>query len=196
MPTETISTTTPPRRHPVLAAVFKNAESRHFKDEELDLILREYPDKAMEIAAAKEIREKDVAIVNRVVKEIFSQYDYEKLHDFSSPKCTRDVRYVVAYSCMAMISGEPQWIEDKLLIWLKTILQAFDFPERTRPMSGVLFADQELEKALEKQPKKVKSIYHTYYRLRQEMAKELQPEHYELIEPYLTLSLDVLCEEY
>lgn len=184
------------RNHPKLSVLFKQAESRHFKDEEFDTILAEVGEVADRVEACKEIRQKDVAIISKVVKEVFSQYDYEKFHDFASAKCPRDVRYVVTYACAAMLAGDMQWLEDKLLIWLKTILQAFEFPARKPGAGKTLFADEKLEKALESLPQKTMSIYHCYYRLRQEMEKELTESSFRLIEPYLTRALVVLTEEY
>jgi hypothetical protein len=198
-----MSTTTNPsvkvqslRKHPRLAPIFTDAESRHFKDEELAAIVAELPELEPLAETCKVIRSKDVAIINKVVKEVFSQYDYEKHHDFASAKCPRDVRYVVTYACAAMLARDPQWLEDKLLIWLKTILQAFEFPARKPGAGGALFSDKALEDKLAKLPKKTQSIYHCYYRLRQEMEKELGPEHFSRIEPYLTSALNVLTEEY
>ncbi|MFQ3671172.1 MAG: hypothetical protein SNJ84_06915 [Verrucomicrobiia bacterium] len=191
-----VDTDTNPRKHPKLSVLFKQAESRHFKDEEFDTILDEFPDLAPRVDACKEIRQKDVAIISKVVKEVFSQYDYNQFHDHASAKCPRDVRYVVTYACAAMLANDPQWFEDKLLIWLKTILQAFEFPPRKPGAGKTLFADEQLEKALAPLPQKTMSIYHCYYRLRQEMQRELSESSYRLIEPFLTQSLEVLTEDY
>lgn len=184
------------RTHPRLASIFTDAESRHFKDEELADIVAELPELEPLADTCKTIRSKDVAIINKVVKEVFSQYDYVQNHDFASAKCPRDVRYVVTYACAAMLARDLQWLEDKLLIWLKTILQAFEFPARKAGSGGALFSDKVLEDALTKLPQKTQSIFHCYYRLRQEMEKELGPEHFPHIEPYLTSALNVLTEEY
>ncbi|MDZ4788014.1 MAG: hypothetical protein SH807_03660 [Blastochloris sp.] len=184
------------RLHPRLSVFFKDAESRHFKDEELDTITAERPDLKNLAETCRLIRNKDVALINKVVKEVFSQYEYDQHHDFASAKCPRDVRYVVTYSCAAMLAEDPQWLDDKLLIWLKTILQAFEFPLRKPGSGGALFSDKILEDKLKLLPQKTQSIYHCYYRLRQEMEKELDPEHYKNIQPFLTASLNVLTEEY
>jgi hypothetical protein len=194
-PTDT-STKPTPRLHPGTAPLFKDAESRHFTDEELDFILKEYPEKAPQLAVAREVRSIDVAVINRVVKEIYAQYPYEEHHEFATSKCPRDVRYVVAYAVQSMIEGDGRWFEDKLLIWLKTILQAFDFPERTKTTGSTLFSDQVLEEKLAKLPKKSRSIFHMYYRLEQEMAKALAPGQAELLSPYLSIATNVLSEDY
>lgn len=184
------------RLHPRLSGLFKAAESRHFKDEELETILAERPDLQPLAETSQMVRSKDVAIINKVVKEVFSQYEYDKHHDFASAKCLRDVRYVITYACAAMMAEDLKWYDDKLLTWLKTILQAFEFPARKQGTGIVLFSDKILEDKLKTLPAKSQSLYHCYYRLRQEMEKELGEEHFTRVEPYLTSSLNVLTEEY
>lgn len=85
------------RTHPKLASIFKDAESRHLTNDELATIQSIDPDLGPIIDAAKKVREVEKQVVGRVVKEVFSQYDYEAHHDYATSKCPRDVRYVVAY---------------------------------------------------------------------------------------------------
>lgn len=179
-----------------LRQLCKPAEARHLTDEEMALIQDEVPETAPLITVARKIREMDVQIIKRVIEEVFSQYPYDKHHEFANPKCTRDVRYVVAYCCHAMICKDPVWLEDKLLIWLKTILQAFDFPDRQKSAANALFADKTMEKQIAGLPIKTKSIFQCYYRLRQEFQKALPPEDFEKIGPYLQQAVDVLSEKY
>lgn len=184
------------RKNPVLRELFKGAEARHFNEEELASIQREHPELELELETARAVRECDVAIIGRVVKEVYSQYPYDQHHDHANPKCIRDVRYVIAYACHAMIARDPKWLEDKLLIWLKTILQAFDFPDRVKSSAGVLFADKAMEETLRNLPAKTKSIFHCYYRLKQEMGKALPPQQFKLIAPYLDQAIRILPEKY
>jgi hypothetical protein len=190
-----MSTKESARLHPKLNEIFKAAESRFFTDEELAVILQFFPHLAPHTEVALELRAKDMAIVTRVVKEIFSQYPYEKFHEFSTTKCVRDVRYVLAYCTQAMLAEDSRWFEDKLLIWLKTILHSFDFPDPIKLSSVTLFSDPVLETKLKELPKKIKSIFHTYYRLKQEVGKELKAEQFKLIAPYLDLVINVLSEK-
>ena len=134
--------------------------------------------------------------VKRVVTEIFSQYNYEQLHEQAMAKCPRDVGYVLAYAVAAMLTRDPAWFDNKVLIWLKTILQAFDFPERTRSAAGALFADEVLEEHLARLPKKSRSVFHTYYRLKQEVEGELELDQAECLAPYLQQTIDTLTEAY
>jgi hypothetical protein len=183
-------------RDPRVAELFKQSEGRHFTDDELTIFEREFPERAPHAAAAREVRTKDLAAIQRVVKEIFSQYNYEKNHEFAMAKCPRDIRYVVAYGVHAMLADDHQWYDDKVLIWLKTILQSFDFPERNRTAMGALFADKALEARLKELPQKTKSTYHTYYRIKAEMKKELSPAAFELMAPFFQQAIDTLTEAY
>lgn len=94
-----------------------------------------------------------------------------------------------------MVARDPKWYHDKLLLWLKTILQAFEFPERKSVSSGTIFSDDVLESKLEQLTTKNKSIYHCYYRLDQEFEKELGPELAPHFCPYIQQALNILTEE-
>lgn len=187
---------TPIRKHPQLSELFKQVEGRHLSDEEFTVLLTEVPDLEPEVEAARAIRAEAKGVVKKVVAEVFAQYPYEKVHENAAAKCPRDVNYVVAYASQAMLCRDPEWLDSKLLIWLKTILQSFEFPERVKSAGNALFADQELEDALAALPSKARSIYHTYYQIKKEMGKALEAEHFKLVEPYLQLCLDTLTEPY
>ncbi len=184
------------RKHPDLAALFKDAEARHLSDDELETVLGVFPELAPEAQACREVREVEKKVVKRVVREIFSQYDYTEHHEHAMAKCPRDVRYVVAYATASMLFRDHSYFDDKVLIWLKTILQSFDFPKRKVSSSGALFADEKLEDALAQQPQKRQSVFHTYYRLREEMGKSISAESFQKLEPFLTQALTTLTEEY
>ncbi|PTY04080.1 hypothetical protein DB346_04625 [Verrucomicrobia bacterium LW23] len=184
-----------PRVHPALAKLFSKAEARHFTDEELHEIVKVYPDRAPQAATVRSVRHKDLAIINALVKEIFSEYGYEHAHELAYSKCTRDIRYVVIYATHAMLAHDPKWLDDRLLLWLRGILQSFSFPDRKKQDAGkALFADPVLETRLRELPRQCRSIFHTYYRLQQEMQKKLDPPHYFHIAPYLSQATFVLSE--
>ncbi|MDZ4814817.1 MAG: hypothetical protein SGI71_00955 [Verrucomicrobiota bacterium] len=185
-----------PRKHPALKEMILEAANRHLTDENLALIQQHYPDLAPRLEAAKEIRESDMAVIKSVVTEVFAQYPYEKFHDLANPKCLRDVRYVVSYATVSMVCNDPAWLDDKLLIWLKTILQAFDFPDRDKKAASFSLPDPELDKILTTLPVKTKSIYHCYYRLRREMESHVTPQTFALINPFLDQALTCLTEKY
>lgn len=185
-----------PRRHPELVEVFKRSEGKYLSDEELDLLLKLYPDRQAEVDTARAVRSLATPVVKRVVSEIFAQYAYEQNHELAMAKCPRDVGYVLAYAVTAMLLRDPAWFDNKVLIWLKSILQSFDFPERQRGAGAALFADEELERRLADLPKKSRSVFHTYYRLKQEVERELELEQSDCLAPYLQQTIDTLTEAY
>lgn len=191
-----MSSTESLRCHPELAALFKAAESRHLTDQELDEYYRVCPQELDRVSAAREIAASEQSLVQKVVNEIFLVYPYEQHHQMASPKCIRDVRYVVAYASMAMLMKDPQWFDDKLLLWMKTILQAFEFPERGQ-QKKVLFgggASQE-DGAEQKLKAKQRSIHETYTKLKQYYRNSLNPASFELFEPYLQQAIDILSSD-
>ncbi|MEZ0295987.1 MAG: hypothetical protein ACAI35_05975 [Candidatus Methylacidiphilales bacterium] len=184
-----------PRVHPALATLFRKAEARHFTDEELNDIVKMYPDRAGHVATVRSVRHKDLSIVNALVKEIFAEYGYEHAHELAYSKCTRDIRYVLIYATHSMLAQDPKWFDDRLLLWLRSILQSFTFPGRIKQDAGkAIFADPVLETRLKELPPQCRSIFHTYYRLQQEMQKKLDPPHYYLIAPYLSQATKTLSE--
>lgn len=185
-----------PRRHPQLSEIFDRCEGKYLSDEELDLLLQHFPDLALEVSTARAVRTFANSLVKRVVTEIFAQYPYEQMHEMAMAKCPRDVGYVLGYGVAAMLCRDPAWYDNKVLIWLKSILQSFDFPERLRTAGGALFADSELEERLSKLPKKSRSIFHMYYRLKQEVERELDYDQAECLAPYLQQAIDTLTEAY
>jgi|AFSR01.1.fsa_nt_gi hypothetical protein len=189
----------PPHRHPELANMFRQAEGKYFTDAEFAKLESLYPNLKTHIEAAKDVRAKETGIVGRSVKEIYTMYPYEQYHEHATAKCVRDARYVLSYATLAMLADDPQWFENKLLIWMKTILQAFDFPD-TGQTEAMREAFSRIDPALAAKLKsfkgKVRSIYHMYYLVKRECQQELQPTSFRLMSPYLDLAMNVLSEDY
>ncbi len=189
----------PPHRHPELANMFRQAEGKYFTDAEFAKLESLYPNLKAHIEAAKDVRAKETGIVGRSVKEIYTMYPYEQHHEHATAKCVRDARYVLSYATLSMLIDDPRWFEDKLLIWMKTILQAFEFPE-TGQTEAMREAFSRIDPALAAKLKpfkgKVKSIYHMYYVIKRECQQELQPTSFRLMAPYLDLAMNVLSEDY
>jgi len=181
------------RHHPLLAAIFKAAESRYLTLQELDEYCRVVPEYRHRATVAKEVAAIEVKTVTLVLQEVFSIYPYENHHQFALAKCTRDVRYVSAYAVLAMLMNDPQWYKDKLLYWLQTILHAFEFPDRAM-RKKVLFSAQG-NSVLERMSAKQRSIYETYTKLRDKYRESLTPTSFALLEPYLQLTIDILSAE-
>lgn len=195
MTTSTTSTTsTSLRKHPQLQSFFKEAESRFLRDEELEFYLTEYPEGENLAEASREIKNVSTQIAKKVVAGIYSVYPYEKHHEFAVAKCTRDVRYVIAYGTLAMLMNDLTWYRNKLLLWMKTIVQSFGHPdleEGKRPYHDI---PEVVEHLKELKPHQ-RSIYETYYAVREEMKANLTPDSYEAFAPYISEALQVLAHD-
>ncbi len=180
------------RNHPHLKSIFKAAEARHLTDQELAEYCRIVPEYRDRAEAAREIREIEEVTIRDVVDEIFAIYPFEQYHEMAAIKAPRDMRYVSAYATLAMLMGDPKWFDDKLLIWLRTILQAFEFPDRKPTVRRALFARQNADNRLEKLLPKQRAIYETYTKIKQRYKERLSLKSYTLIESYLSQAIDTL----
>ncbi len=183
------------RTNPELAELFKRTESRHFTDDEFELYLAVAGQHAERVEAAREVKAHDAQIVRNLITDLYAIYPYAKFHQLPMPKCIRDVRYVTAYATLSMLMGDPQWFADKLLIWFKTILQSFEFPDIPAGTSRRLNPEPEVRAALANLKPHQRSIYECYYRLKSDLKKALSPAAFSEMEAYLQLPIDILSHD-
>lgn len=177
------------RKEPRMAAIFKAAESRFLTEQELDEYHKVFPQYADRVSAARDVAAYEHKVVQSVVDEIFLLYPYAQQHQLANAKCTRDVRYVVAYATLSMLMNDADWFRDKLLFWMKTILQAFEFPECATQKKKVLFVETQQPKLKPHQ----QSIFDTYYKLKRAYQRVLIPSSQKLMEPYFQIAIDILA---
>ena len=183
------------RKHPTLAALFKDAEARHFTDAEYDLYLSFHPEGRARVDAAREMKAVDAQIVKKVITRIYEIYPFEQKHQLAVAKCIRDVRYVTAYATGCMLMGDPDWFRDKLLLWMKTIIQSFGYPDIPSGTSTRYFSDPEiLSHVLTLRPHQ-RSIYETYRGILEEVRSNHSPQAFSEMEPFLQLALDILAHD-
>jgi len=192
------------RDNPEISLLFRVAERRHLTEKEYEQYLKLVPDFADRVAAAREILGVEAAVVFDTVKQVFFLYPFSKYHELPKDKCVSDVSYVSVYATHSMLLDDPEWFRDKLLIWLKTILQAFSFPAReerkVEGASAVLrdpssLPHPEVTAVADTLPKNQRSIYETYSRLILNYQEVLSPQSFALIQPHLQLAVDVLASE-
>lgn len=183
------------RHHPQVKDLFKDAESRFFKDEELEVYLMEFPDAEPLGLASEEIKKIVNQVVKKVISRIYEIYPYEEKHQLAMAKCVRDVRYVVAYATLSMLMRDPDWFRDKLLLWMKTIIQSFGYPDIEPGTTERYFKDPEILEHLSTLKPHQKSIYETYTAIQREMQENLSPESYREIKPYLELATEILAHD-
>lgn len=120
------------------------------------------------LAALEEIHAREDAIVGQSVDEVLRAYpDLEKRVKNARHCCVRDESLVLRHAAMAMLRGDPKYLEDGLLTWMATVLR------------GVGFSPQ--------------FIADTYQGLIRSAARELSPPVMEQIRPYLELCVSALA---
>ena len=183
------------RLHPELKDLFKDAESRFLKEEELEVYLLEIEDAEALATASQDVKKIINQVVKKVITRIYEIYPYEQKHDLAMAKCVRDVRYVIAYATLSMLMRDPDWFRDKLLIWMKTIIQSFGYPDIEPNTSERYFSDPEILSHIEGLKPHQKSIYETYMGILKEMESNLSEESFQEIKPYLELAVEILAHD-
>ncbi|WP_394752535.1 hypothetical protein [Crenothrix sp.] len=184
-----------------IRSLFLTAESRHLTAEEFNQYSMLAPQFKSREVAAREIMDVQLAVVSKTVKQIFSMYPYPKHHENALEKALRDIGYVSVYATHSMLQDDPDWFRDKLLIWLKTILQSFSYPAREETDPTTAAARQPLphpeitEHADTIPPKGRRSIYETYSRLIVNYQEVLSPQTFNMIRPHLQLAVDILSSD-
>lgn len=178
-----------------LRAVFRDAEARHLTAEELRLYERLLPDWSERADAARAAYANEIQVVEDTIESIFEVYPYSEHHALHAEKCPRDVTNVSTYAIQAMLMNDNAWYRDKLLLWLKTILQAFRFPARSQPKATVLFGNDAETEIINSLPQGRQSLYETYLLLDRNYEQVLSEAHYELLHPHFETAKSILGGE-
>jgi hypothetical protein len=195
------------RDNPEIAELFRVAESRHLTEEEQKKYLMLLPENQELMNAAREVMMIETTVVTLTVKQVFFLYPFPKYHELAKDKAIRDVGLVSSYAVQSMLMADPEWFRDKLLIWLKTILQAFCYPAReerqldtsTSFLKNRILGDPkrlphpEITEHADTLPQKQQAIYETYARLIVNYKDGLTPKAFALVQPHLQLALDILA---
>jgi hypothetical protein len=179
------------RKHPELVSIFTTAEGRFLTDEELAEYVRVLPAARLRADIARQMRAREQDVVEQVVDHIFRDYPFEKFHPLARVKAIRDIRTVAAYTTLAMLMDDPRWLRDKLLLWLRTILQAFRFPDKETQTRKVAFGAQEDPVAKQLKPEQ-RAIFATYSKLKARFLDELDEPGAAIVGPYFQQVTDTL----
>lgn len=193
------------RHHPGLAAVFKAAESRYLSEKELARYCEILPDYLNRAEVSREMSKIDALMVSRTVEEVFVYYPFSEFHEHADKKCIRDVSYVSAYIVLAMLMDDIKWLDDKFLLWMRTMVQAFNFPAQIevkdqgpvyeyRSGAATTTARSIFETA-KNMPRVTSSIYATYSILALNFRSELHPDYWQLVQPYFQQAINTLSAE-
>ncbi len=188
------------RRNSAIQDLFKRCEGRHLNSEEYSSYLRQVSNGVAYVDAAREVEQHEQRVVEKTVREIFAIYAFEEHHEAAAAKAPRDITTVSVYATAAMLIRDHDWFRDKLLLWLRTILQSFMFPKREVEKSTAIFGsrrsiDTPAAGAIGNVPQKRQAILETYIVLKRNYQQALSQDSFALFEPYLQQAIDTLAAE-
>jgi len=184
------------RHHTLLKELFRRSEGRHWSDEELSTYSRSVPEFGQRAEAARAVARQEATVVEKTVTEIFSVYAFMKHHPMAEVKAPRDITQVSVYITSAMLMNDSEWLRDRLLLWLKTILQAFAFPKRESSGQRTLFGKSaQSNNPAENMAQRRQAVFETYIVLKRNYQQALDPAHFSLLEPYLQQVVDTLSAD-
>ena len=156
--------------HPILAEYRREKPGSYLSDSEISKILSDQPEMDVRLRAAKKAEMEQQSILDYVIPTVLAKYDFRGRFEYGESKCYRDVAAVYRYCVFAMLCGDLDVLKNKLLYWMRTVIQALDFP------SGK------------------ESIKFTYTLLRNRVRQQLPPEFVAVLDPYFQAVEEVLPE--
>ncbi len=106
--------------------IFSEAEGRYLEDQEFQELQNYASSLPERVRASQAVEKAEEAIVSAAVDKMMQGFpELQKKHDSLEGKATRDVSLVLRYCTLAMVRDDMDFLEKKLLYWLRTILQSF-----------------------------------------------------------------------
>lgn len=134
-------------------------EGRYLTDEEVQRIHAYFEGFRSRVDAMRAIEAKEAAIVRDTIDEVWEKHpDFHTRHHAAREKAVRDVTLTLRYCAQAMVREDEEFLAEKLLFWLRTILRSFNMGQ---------------------------VIDTTYRTLARKAEAHLEPQHLELLGPYL-----------
>jgi hypothetical protein len=104
--------------------IFKAADCRYLNKQEQQVLRDQVALLDGRLKAMDELASKEASIVDRTMKEVLRAYpDFKEKYSHGAESGTRDLTFVLRYAAHAMLRNDPQYFDDALLSWLKTILR-------------------------------------------------------------------------
>lgn len=152
-----------------IRGMLSDAEGRYLEPTEQSMLkeFAESLDTRLEVMRA--IQAKEGSMIEAAVEEVLEHHaDAVEHHEDFEDKMRRDMTLVLRYCTMAMVREDESFLEEKLLHWFRTIIEAYEMTEYADTAYGTL-----LEAA----------------------ADELDEDHYQVVRPYLETSHEILSGE-
>lgn len=111
-----------------LQSIFSDAEGRYLQNEEIRALAAYTSTLKERVETMQLLEKKEAAIVKETLDIVFEKHpDLTSRYFRTRENCTRDVTLVLRFCAMAMVRDDVDYLKEKLLYWLRTILQAFEF---------------------------------------------------------------------
>lgn len=148
--------------------MFSQAEGRYLEPTEQAALIDYATSLEARLAAMRAIQEHEGAIVDACVSAMLEEQPemYER-HMNVREKATRDMTLVLRCCAMAMVRDSEDYLEQRMLPWFRTIINAFDM---------------------------LSAVERSYRELLGQAEAHLDADHFNLIAPYLKLTHDKLSQ--
>lgn len=122
--------------------IINASDSRYLNKDEMKDILAYTTSLPARFKAAGQVEQHEVAAVRSCIDEMRKRYpNLEKFHAKGWDRSYRDVQLVVRYIVQSMILDDAKVMDDKLLLWLRTMLSGVDLTPQFIRDTYVLLAD-------------------------------------------------------
>lgn len=152
-----------------LLKIVNNADSRYLNAEEQAAVLQYAASLPARIEAAKHCERVEVEAIGKTIQAIKRRYPkFESYHQRGWDKTARDMQLVFRYAVQSMILDDAEVGDDKLYVWAKTIIAAFN-------MTPGMIRD-------------------TYTMLRETLRESLPANAYTLLEPHFNVAIESISD--
>ncbi|MBL8800187.1 MAG: hypothetical protein JNM56_40265 [Planctomycetia bacterium] len=144
-------------------------DSRYLTAAEQEQVLALCAAMPKRLQAAKLVEQHETELVNLALTEMKKRYtNFANLHDRAWEKGFRDMQLVLRYNVQGMLMDDLEMAADKLLYWLRTMVASAGMTPRF--------------------------MRDTYTFLRDACRQKLPADAYQLLEPHLNRTIEVLAD--
>ncbi|MEN9203600.1 MAG: hypothetical protein Q6K80_11975 [Thermostichus sp. DG_1_6_bins_120] len=119
----------------MFAELLQNAEGRYLHPDELESLRAYVEGIPKRVRIYQVLHSKESVLLDRVMEKFQPTLPHlTRRHGILAwERCRRDLGMVWRYCCMAMLLNDEDYLRDKLLYWLETILKSFKMRDECRP---------------------------------------------------------------
>lgn len=122
-----------------LSQVMLGAEGRYLSSAEIDNVMELMRSYEARMRVMQTVEEREDYIVRETVERVFEkfpQFPAERPQAFD--KCVRDVSLVLRYAVTAYVNSDPLIFEEKILYWMKGVIQSMGFVDVAKVTYSIL----------------------------------------------------------